>query len=212
MLNEATTAHPTLALPPAEFIRFIAERVPAQWSDVAQLKSLHAADLYVACGCARHKVQAIEYLRSLFATEIRGDVRRVSSASDFVFEVEQHVAATLVVADTGKASKILEYSGRGPLGGWLRAVALGTALNLRRKRRDWHEHEDADDALAELPVDVERPRTTKRETGARFAGEHEPTEVILQNIVLVGAEDEACWVVRGRRFGVPVEGEKTRAN
>ena len=50
--------NPGVEVPPAEFLTYLAERLPAAAPERA-LAALQRADLYLACGCARHWTPAL---------------------------------------------------------------------------------------------------------------------------------------------------------
>src|SRR5262249_49485390 len=64
--------------------------------------------------------------------------------------------AKLLVAEEGRAPKILDYSGRGPLAGWLRIAAIRTALDLTRRSGN-ERPASSTDALLEVPAAIEDP-------------------------------------------------------
>ena len=60
-------------------------------------------------------------------------VSRLRLGADDVAELSQRLRVELVVGGEARGPKLLSYGGRGPLGGFLRAVAMRTALSdLRR--------------------------------------------------------------------------------
>ena len=59
-------------------------------------------------------------------------VARIDSSPAFLDELCQSLRDKLFVRAEGRAARILDYSGRGPLGGWLRVAAVRTARNLKR--------------------------------------------------------------------------------
>jgi RNA polymerase sigma-70 factor (ECF subfamily) len=73
----------------------------------------------------------------------------VNPSAQFADDVRQTLREELLVGSEGRPPKIADYTGRGPLGGWVRVVAVRRALNLRRggQRASAHEGE-------ELPFEV----------------------------------------------------------
>ena len=53
----------------------------------------------------------------------------------FVDEVRQVLRTKLLVGD-GAPPKIADYSGRGPLDGWVRAAAVRAAIDLKRREKE----------------------------------------------------------------------------
>jgi len=65
-----------------------------------------------------------------YLAHVRRFVASVDSSPAFADEVRQLLRERLFLPSGG--SKLREYTGAGPLGAWLRVVALRVALNLRR--------------------------------------------------------------------------------
>jgi RNA polymerase sigma-70 factor (ECF subfamily) len=100
---------------------------------------LHAADLYLACGCAEGSAGALEAFEERFGLDIDRTLRRhaAESARD---ELRQMVLARLFAHPGGP--KIAAYTGEAPLAYWVRLVALRTAKNLQRHERARPEEPD----------------------------------------------------------------------
>jgi RNA polymerase sigma-70 factor, ECF subfamily len=92
-----------------------------------------AEDLSFVRACLERHPEALAELHGLLQRELTADIARVQPDPAFRDEVLQTLEVRLVLGQDGGAPKLAEYSGRGPLLAWLRAVALGTALNLRRQ-------------------------------------------------------------------------------
>jgi RNA polymerase sigma-70 factor, ECF subfamily len=104
--------------------------------------SAHAADLALAKACAAGDPAALADLERRITADLAGALSRVGLNRAEIDEVGQVVRERLLVARPDRPPKILEYSGRGPLGGWLRAVIVRAGIDLRRQRRV---HENMDD-------------------------------------------------------------------
>ena len=50
--------------------------------------------------------------------------------------MRQRLRERLFVGSDGEPARLASYSGRGPLGTWVRIAAIRLALNLRRSERD----------------------------------------------------------------------------
>jgi RNA polymerase sigma-70 factor (ECF subfamily) len=91
-----------------------------------------AADLYLACACARGDERAIAlFERELFPL-VDEAVAAFKQPAHFIDEVKQALREKLFVAEPGEEPRITRYSGRGPLANWVRISALRTAVNLLR--------------------------------------------------------------------------------
>jgi RNA polymerase sigma-70 factor, ECF subfamily len=61
---------------------------------------------------------------------------RLDRSPAFADEVRQRLRERLFVGEAGEAARLASYSGRGPLGTWVRVAAIRLALNLRRSDRE----------------------------------------------------------------------------
>lgn len=110
----------------------------------------HAEDLALARAAAAGDARAIAVIEALHVRQIPAFVARHKLGPAEVDELSQRVRERLFVARDGKAPKIADYAGRGPLGAWLRVLVLRMATTDRRRaRRD----EPLDDATTEALVE-----------------------------------------------------------
>ena len=127
----------------------------------------HASDLYLACACARGDAAALRRFDEEVLPRVDGALRRLDPSAAFADEVRQLVRQRLFVGDgEGGEARIATYGGRGPLVGWVRVVALRTAINLRGGGR---EEPTAEAQLAALAPAVGDPALDGIK--ARFAKE-----------------------------------------
>ncbi|WP_241759144.1 sigma-70 family RNA polymerase sigma factor [Pyxidicoccus parkwayensis] len=138
-------AWPGVSLAEEDFLRHLASRVPQDEEPSRVLASLHAADLYLACACARGDSTAHAALERHVFPKAAASVARLRDAGVESSEVFQHLRERLLVPEGGRPPRIAEYQGSGPLAAWLRAAAVRTALNLQRaERRRSHAEEEAE--------------------------------------------------------------------
>ncbi|MBC7912218.1 MAG: sigma-70 family RNA polymerase sigma factor [Pyrinomonadaceae bacterium] len=101
------------------------------------LDSLHADDLCLIVACERGDQTAWHDLVERFGATVRSAARNASSNEDAAEDLAQSIWAELhglrVRADGRPAGKLAYYSGRGSLGGWLRAVVGQLAVDQHRK-------------------------------------------------------------------------------
>jgi RNA polymerase sigma-70 factor (ECF subfamily) len=99
----------------------------------AALEALHAGDLHLAAACAAGSPAALTAFERTFlsAEAVRGALLRIDPSPAFADEVRQAVREKLFI---GASARIAQYSGRWPLAGWLRTIAVRTAIDLRRSR------------------------------------------------------------------------------
>jgi RNA polymerase sigma-70 factor, ECF subfamily len=124
---------PGLAVKEEDFIGDVAAAVRnSEGSPAASLRDVKVSDLYLARACAAGDRAALAAFESHFLSDVRRHVRSVHTAARFVDDAVQRVREELFVARDGKPCKIAGYTGFGTLAGWIRVVAIRTALNMRR--------------------------------------------------------------------------------
>lgn len=116
-----------------QIVRWAAERFQGGGDVAKAIEALHAEDLYLACACSLRLRPALDAFERtcLRAGALRAALVRIDPSPAFADEVLQAVREKLFVGKPGKAPRISEYSGRGALAGWVRVVAMRTALDLR---------------------------------------------------------------------------------
>lgn len=142
-----------LVVDPAGFADHVAARRPAELSDDEWLATAHLVDLYLAFACQSGVAGALERFRARHGATIHHALRGLDArARDDAMQI---LHQRLFV---GAAPKIATYSGRGPLGAWLRVVAGRLRLELvtpsEPAANDWElaalEGRDDDPELAYL--------------------------------------------------------------
>jgi RNA polymerase sigma-70 factor (ECF subfamily) len=123
----ARAAWPDVALDPETFVSHLGGRIGA---DLAALAGLSVEDLYLACAAGHGDPRAIAALEQRELLRVADYVARIDASSTFATDVQQALRERLLFGD-GRP-RVLEYGGRGPLGGWIRVAAVRTALNLKR--------------------------------------------------------------------------------
>jgi RNA polymerase sigma-70 factor len=88
-------------------------------------------DLYLSAGCALGRPAACRALETKYFAMLRRLLRNSMKEHDSVEEVLQQVRDRLLV---GPPPKISRYRGDGPLGSWLRSVAINAARDHHRLR------------------------------------------------------------------------------
>lgn len=136
LLDAARAAWPALDLPAATFLGHLAERLPISGNVDAALAAIQAAELYLACACAAGEPRAIE--------DLEREVLEAAVSMTFVArswegfsreELHQQLRQHLLVPGASSGPKILDYSGRGPLLRWARAVTERLAIKLYHEQR-----------------------------------------------------------------------------
>jgi len=149
VLQQARAAWPTLVLPDRQFIEYLAERTPPSGNPLQWLRTVQAADLYLCCECAAGNPEALAIFETKLLPQVVQAIASINSEGSFVAEVQQQVRRKLLVTEESPP-RIAEYAGFGPLVHWLRAVAVRTALNLRRSQGR-QDIPVADESLLNLP-------------------------------------------------------------
>jgi RNA polymerase sigma-70 factor (ECF subfamily) len=129
--------------------------------------TLHAADLYLACACARGDKTALAAFDRDHLARVGDFVKRVDPSAAFADEVRQVLRHKLFVRDGESRAKIADYTGRGPLGGWLRIAAIRVARDLQRGQGRRAHHERGSDGDVRPPSPDPELQLVK----GRYAGE-----------------------------------------
>jgi RNA polymerase sigma-70 factor (ECF subfamily) len=130
LLALARSAWPDVIVDDQAFVAYLAERLPSGADTQSRLDKLHVSDLYLACACLRGVPEAIAALDRVYLSQIAGAVVRIGRSPDFIDEVRQRLRERILV---GPRPRIIDYSGSGPLAGWVRVAAIRIALNTRRE-------------------------------------------------------------------------------
>ncbi len=137
---------PRVALEHAVFVAHLRARLGGRLGDddpVRALDRVHAPDLVLACACLHGDRNAWRELDRLHLSRVHEWVGRIDRSASFADEVRQRLAEKLLHDESG-APKLALYTGRGPLGAWLRVAAVREAQNARRGGGN-RPHVDADD-------------------------------------------------------------------
>jgi RNA polymerase sigma-70 factor (ECF subfamily) len=135
MIREGQAAWPGLALPPAAFVEYVTDRLEANRDVAASLSDLHAADLHLACACVAGLDRAIlAFERCCFpgVDAVLARMRLPESARDEVKQVLRH---RFFVGEAARPGRIVDYSGRGDLGRWVRVSAVRIAFRVAREAK-----------------------------------------------------------------------------
>ncbi|MBX7080187.1 MAG: sigma-70 family RNA polymerase sigma factor [Nannocystaceae bacterium] len=96
--------------------------------------SVALEEFVLAQACAAGDAVAIAAFEREYVALVPRYLARIEPEAEVIDEVRQRVRARVLVAEPGRAPRIAEYSGKGPLGAWLRVVARSVHSNLRRDR------------------------------------------------------------------------------
>jgi RNA polymerase sigma-70 factor (ECF subfamily) len=134
-LGEARAAWPGVSLGDEEFLRYVAERIPAAENLAASLDSIGWSELYLTCASGRGDSAALVELERVYFDEVPAALAHMRLSASDVDEVKQALRQKLFVAEPGQRPKIDDYAGRGSLRGLLRVIAVRTAITALRKQQ-----------------------------------------------------------------------------
>jgi RNA polymerase sigma-70 factor (ECF subfamily) len=137
-------AWPGIDVDPARFVCHVASHVDGD----AALTALQSADVYLAIACIDGNKLALATFDREMLAPVAPAVHSTGLDAAGADEVLQTVRMQILVGNDGIPG-IANYSGRGQLRSWVRAVALRRAIDMFRARR---ETPVDDDALAAMPA------------------------------------------------------------
>jgi len=129
-LQAAAAATPGVNGDLGDFCAYLAARLDPQKSVLAELQLLYVEDLFLAWALGRNDRAAFRRFERELLPRLATQVK--SSLQPAAGELEQSVRTRLFVPKAGELPRIQQYSGRGPLGAWLRMLGTRAALDLRR--------------------------------------------------------------------------------
>lgn len=131
-LAEIVHALPGLPAPDAGFAEHVAALIPPAAEVGAALAALDVPDLYLAYCCARKDAKALAELDRRYGPELERALRRARNTGADPEDLRQRLYERLLVAAEGESPRILGYSGRGSLRGWLRVTTTRLIINAAR--------------------------------------------------------------------------------
>lgn len=126
---------PGVELDPLAFVGYAAERIALDARGAPRLASTRAGDLWIAFGCTTNDAAAIAVFTRQFLPELRATLQRAFDRG-LAEDAELKLMEKLFLVGEGGGARLGSYAGRGALGPWLRAVAVRTAIDLMRTRRE----------------------------------------------------------------------------
>jgi RNA polymerase sigma-70 factor, ECF subfamily len=134
-MASARAAWPAVQLDGAGFAAFVAERLAGGAPASLSIERLCLADLALASACARGDGAAMQVLDRLVSEQIAVAAESARAGATVRDEAAQVVRTLLLVPRPERPPAILDYAGRGPLGGWLRITATREVVRLLRSTR-----------------------------------------------------------------------------
>lgn len=104
-----------------------------------------AADLYLACGCARRLPAALHAFDVKYRDDVEATARRLGRRDAGIEDARQAVYERLFTSpSSARTPKITEYTAKGSLRSWLRVVAARAIMNLAVRADDEEPVDDVD--------------------------------------------------------------------
>lgn len=107
----------------------------------------HAADLYLTAACRLGRSEALSRFERDFIQRSRGAIASVVRDASAVDDILQDVRSRLLA---GPTSKVACYRGTGPLGSWVRSIALNVARDFLRTEAARRRAEEAQAWISSL--------------------------------------------------------------
>jgi RNA polymerase sigma-70 factor (ECF subfamily) len=111
-------------LPAKRFMTYLASRVEVTEDPRTSLNAMHADDLYLVAACLDRDSQALKLLDLHFLGKAS---RAASTKEPRGAELQQELRTHLLVGPPGGEPALTSYRGTGPLGAWLRLIAVRLA-------------------------------------------------------------------------------------
>jgi RNA polymerase sigma-70 factor (ECF subfamily) len=131
LVARGQSAWPRVKIEPEAFLEHVGRCLAGAAAPPSALDELDAADLWLAFGAARRNKVAVDEVARRIQAVVEVALSRMQDkiAPD---DVAQVLRERLLVGKNGRA-KILDYSGRGRLAGWLRIAAVRAAISMQRR-------------------------------------------------------------------------------
>lgn len=130
-LHAAELATPRVATDAGDFVRNLATRLAGAQAPLDELEQLHVEDMYLAWALRSADKAALRRFEGEFLSKLATQIKGATAEAG---ELEQQVRTRLLLPNGDNPPRIEQYSGRGPLGGWLRMIATRCLLDLQRAR------------------------------------------------------------------------------
>jgi RNA polymerase sigma-70 factor, ECF subfamily len=147
MYEEGRLAFPHVPLAAPDLAAYAGARARDDLAAPDAVRGLRAGDLFLACACARGARGALDAFDRALLARIPAYLRRLRPPPEIAEDTRRVLLDKLFVAAPGRPPKILQYSGRGALEGWVRVAALRAAVNLLEARSPGGIAGDGDAAL-----------------------------------------------------------------
>jgi len=131
-IAQARDAHPDIALDEEPFLQHLAKHMLGS-EPVDGFEHLHAADLWLALGCATGDRAALQTFGVVHGPDVDGALRRFRNVPTPEDDMRQVLHEKLFVGKAGQGPKIADYAGQGFLQNWVRITAVRTFTDMARR-------------------------------------------------------------------------------
>jgi RNA polymerase sigma-70 factor (ECF subfamily) len=135
LVEEGSAAWPQIALPPEAFVQDVAARISAGRRAPTDLGGLRAADLFLACACARGDARAIASFEERFFADLAAALGTVRLSPARLDELKQVLRNELFLSRDRSPAGISRYAGTGDLRAWVRVTAVRASLKILREEK-----------------------------------------------------------------------------
>ncbi len=167
VLVAARVVGPGFAIDEARFAARLADLVPAEAAPLDALAQLNVPELYLCFACAEGLADALALLDREYFAELRPALSKMGLTASAIDETLQVMREELLAPRPDAAPRILSYSGRGQLRGWLRAVAARTGLRTIGQPHRQEELDERKHAPTEGDLELEYMKKTYGEAFQR---------------------------------------------
>ena len=132
-LSRARKTWPTVDLEDADFIHYLAERIPQDARAETALQSLFIEDLFIAAGTIQGNMGALDAFNEHYRGVVYRSAQRVEKQGIQADDVTQELMEYLLLPRGERPPALALYSGQGPLLAYVRVSSLRRALKLLKK-------------------------------------------------------------------------------
>lgn len=151
----ARAAWPELTLDEESFAQRLGEVMDGASADLtSELAKVQAPDLYLAHACLAGDEGAHRSIARLHFARVREWVAHVDRSAAFADDVRQEAYRRLLVGDDAPG-KLVEYTGRGALGAFIRVFATRLARKMKRRKAEAGGHDEPSEMLQAPDLDPE---------------------------------------------------------
>jgi RNA polymerase sigma-70 factor, ECF subfamily len=144
---------PTIGGSRTGFVQHLARHLPGERALSEALRLVHGSDLFLAYHVLCGAEGALAAFEAYALKDVANAVRSMGDAR-FADEVRQAARIRLLVAEERPEPRIAEYTGHGPLAGWVRVTATRLGLQMSANQREVRAERELD-ALGAAAADPE---------------------------------------------------------